>query len=65
LKKINKPLAQTSVNISDNPSLTKIDDITKQFGKIDILIIDGGDLKKGRPSKIINLAGEKQEVLRN
>ncbi len=54
LKKIDKPLVQTSVNISSNPALTKISDIIKQFNKYDILIIDADNLKKNRPSKIID-----------
>ena len=58
LKKINKPLAQTSVNISDNPPLVKISDIMYQFGKYDILIIDAGNLKKSKPSRIIDLTGD-------
>ena len=63
LKKINKPLVQTSVNISDNPSLTKINDIMEQFSKYDILIIDGGNLKKSKSSKIIDLINN-NKVLR-
>src|SRR3989344_1860666 len=55
LKKINRPLAQTSVNISNRSPMEKIDDIIKQFGASNILIIDGGDMKKGKPSKIIDL----------
>ena len=64
LKKINKPLAQTSVNISGNPPLTKISDIINQFEKSDILIIDGGNLKKSKPSKIIDLTKNRIKTLR-
>lgn len=64
LKKINKPLAQTSVNISGQPTLTKISDIIKQFNKSDILIIDAGNLKKSKPSKIIDLTKDKIKTLR-
>jgi len=64
LKKINKPLAQTSVNISGKPPLTKISDIIEQFGKSDLLIIDAGNLKKSNPSKIIDLSKDKIKVLR-
>lgn len=57
LKKINKPLAQTSVNISGQPALTKIADIIEKFGGSDppMLIIDGGNLPESNPSKIIDL----------
>ena len=58
LKKINKPLAQTSVNISGNPPLTKISDIIEQFKKFDILVIDAGNLPKSAPSKIIDLTSK-------
>ena len=64
LKKINKPLAQTSVNISGAPPITKISDIIEQFKKFDILIVDGGDLLKSKPSKIINLSTDKINILR-
>ncbi|MEK7658419.1 MAG: L-threonylcarbamoyladenylate synthase [Patescibacteria group bacterium] len=63
LKKINKPLAQTSVNISGKPPLIKISDIIEQFKKYDILIIDGGNLKKSKPSKIIDLTN-KNKIIR-
>ncbi len=65
LQKINMPLAQTSVNISSEPTLTKIEDIIKKFGKSKkILIIDGGNIKKGKPSKIIDLSSKKLTRLR-
>ena len=64
LKKINKPLVQTSVNISGKLPLIKISDIIEQFNKSDILIIDGGNLKKSKPSEIFDLAGDKINILR-
>jgi L-threonylcarbamoyladenylate synthase len=70
LKKINKPLAQTSVNISCQPSIAKIKDVIfmlKKCGTSDIphfLIIDGGDLPKSKPSKIIDLTKNKIKILR-
>jgi len=66
LKKINKPLAQTSVNISGEPSLTKIGDIKAKFGGLTskIIIIDAGNLKKAKPSKIIDLTFKNKKILR-
>jgi len=64
LKKINKPLVQTSVNISREPALTKISDIIKQFNDKNVLIIDMGNLKKSKSSKIIDLTNNKIKVLR-
>lgn len=55
LKKINRPLAQTSVNISGQPELNNIKDIEKILG-VD-LIIDGGNLPKRKPSTIMDLSG--------
>ena len=66
LKKINKPLAQTSVNISDQPALIKIAEIIKFFGSkpgID-LIIEAGNLPKSNPSTIIDLTGKHLTKLR-
>ena len=57
LKKINKPLVQTSANISGEVPLTKIKGIIEKFGGSDLqtLIIDGGDLKKSKPSQVFDL----------
>jgi len=64
LKKINKPLAQTSVNISGQPALNRIKEIIEQFGdKVD-LIIDEGNLSQRKPSKIIDLTAGRGKVLR-
>lgn len=64
LKKINRPLAQTSANISGRLALNNIKEIIKQFGdKVD-LIIDGGNLPKRKPSKIIDLAVKELTRLR-
>ncbi|HQK64078.1 MAG TPA: L-threonylcarbamoyladenylate synthase [Candidatus Staskawiczbacteria bacterium] len=55
LRKINKPLAQTSVNISGQPELNKIKDIREKFEKCGVLIFDDGNLPKRMPSAIIDL----------
>jgi L-threonylcarbamoyladenylate synthase len=68
LKKIGKPLVQTSVNISGQPTLTKISDMISQFGGMSdippILIIDSGDLPKSKPSTIIDLTKSKTKIVR-
>lgn len=65
LKKINRPLAQTSVNISGEPSLAKIGDIAEKFNRYkDILIVNSGNLKKSKPSKIIDLTSRIKKTLR-
>ena len=67
LKKINKPLVQTSVNISGQPSLTRISDIIKEFegqkNKPD-LIISAGNLPKVKPSTIIDLTKSDIKIIR-
>jgi L-threonylcarbamoyladenylate synthase len=65
LKKINRPLVQTSVNISGQPPLLKIKDIKEKFGKYkSVLIIDAGNLKKSKPSKIIDVTNNKIKIIR-
>ena len=66
LKKINRPLAQTSVNISGEPPMTKISDI-KEFIRrtgFRMLIVDGGDSRNSKPSKIIDLTSKRLTRLR-
>ncbi len=66
LKKINRPLVQTSVNISTQEPLKSIDEILATFGKNKLvgLIIDGGSVKSAKPSKIIDLTTNKAKILR-
>ncbi len=64
LKKINRPLVQTSVNISSQPVLNNITDIINQFGKQNILILDGKNVKKSKASKILDLTDNKIKILR-
>lgn len=66
LERINKPLVQTSVNISGAKPLNTIHDILNQFSddKRVSLIIDGGNLKKPKPSKVIDLSNNKANIIR-
>ena len=67
LKKINKPLVQTSVNISGQPTLLEIKKITEIFveekNQPD-LIIDAGDLPKSESSTIIDLTKNNIKIIR-
>jgi len=68
LTKANLPLTATSANISGKPASTKIKDVISQFENQKFkpdLIFNGGDLKKSKPSKVIDLTGEKLKILRN
>jgi L-threonylcarbamoyladenylate synthase len=67
LKEFGKPLAQTSVNISGEPSLIRPKEIVKQFDGQDNqpdLIVDAGDLSKNKSSIIIDLTKNKINILR-
>jgi L-threonylcarbamoyladenylate synthase len=66
LKKMNRPLVQTSVNISTQEPLKSAEAIIEAFGKSKLvgLIIDGGRAKSGKSSKIIDLASGKLIRLR-
>ena len=67
IKKTSRPLAETSVNISNQPPITKIEKIIKHFKNRELqpdLIIDAGNLKPAKPSTIIDLTGSEPKILR-
>ena len=67
VKEVNGPLTTTSANISGKPASTKIKEVLGQFLKNKIkpdLVIDAGNLPKNKPSKVIDLTGKKEKVLR-
>lgn len=66
LEKIDRPLAQTSANISGEPPLTEISDICRKFKRTRLIIIIGaGNSGENNPSKIYDLTFKKTRVLRN
>lgn len=67
LKTLKFPLAETSVNISGQPSLNDVRKIILQLEKErqkPDLIIDAGRLKSKKPSMVVDLTGEKYTILR-
>ena len=67
LKKIKKPLAQTSANISDQPFPAGIQEIINVFSASEVkpdLLVDAGDLPNNKPSKIVDLTKGEGKVLR-
>jgi len=61
------PLTGTSANISGKAANTRIKEVIKQFKNRKLqpdLIIDAGNLKKSKPSKVIDLTGITPKVLR-
>ena len=67
LEQIDFPLAQTSANISNQPAITKVQEIIDCFEnqkqKPD-LVIDAGDLPEAQPSTVADLTSEKPKILR-
>ena len=66
-KNLNRPLVETSANISGRPTLTKIKEIIKQFKSQRYqpdLIIDAGNLFKSRPSVVLDLTSWPPKILR-
>lgn len=67
LRKINRPLIGTSANVSGKPASTKIKEVIRQFKNQRYqpdLVVDAGNLPKNRPSRVIDLSGEKIKILR-
>lgn len=64
---LGKPLAQTSANISGKQTFYGVKEILEQLDTSEIkpdLVIDAGDLPEREASKIINLTGDRIEILR-
>jgi len=66
LKKVHKPLVQTSVNISAQEPLKSAQAIFEVFGKNRLveLIIDAGVAKKGKSSKVMDITTHTIKTLR-
>ncbi|MFH1462653.1 MAG: L-threonylcarbamoyladenylate synthase [bacterium] len=67
LEKVNCPLTGTSANISGKPASTKIKEVASQFKNQKFqpdLIINEGNLKPSKPSKVIDLTSSKPKILR-
>lgn len=67
-RKINRPLAETSVNVSNQPPITRINKIIGHFKGKRLqpdLIIDIGDLPEKKPSVVLDLTTFPPKVLRS
>lgn len=58
------PLYSTSVNISGEPPLNTVAEITEMFGDSVEMIVDGGSLEKKAPSTIVDLTRESPVIVR-
>jgi len=68
LNRFKKPIVQTSANISGQPPTTRIGEVLRQFrhrGNQPDLIIDNSNLKKSKPSKVIDLKDRRIRVVRH
>jgi len=66
-QKIDFPLAQTSANISEVSATTKAKEVLRQFKNQKIqpdLMVDFGNLKKSKPSTVLDLTSNVQKILR-
>ena len=59
------PITTTSANISDDDVLSNPNDILEQLGCEVDLVIDVGDLKSNKSSKVIDLTGFKPKTIRD
>ena len=60
LKKINQPIVSTSLNISGQKEIENLENIEKIFDlKDDDLILDGGELKNEKTSRIEDISDMK------
>ncbi len=58
------PITATSANISGKPPAINTADVTGYFGDALDLVIDGGPTPGGLPSTIVDVSGEKLEIVR-
>jgi len=63
VKKLGRPIISTSVNASNQPTLSDPEEINKLFGKRVDLILDAGILE-GEPSTIVDLTGPEPVIIR-
>jgi len=67
LEKLKKPLTATSANISGKPALIKAEGAVSHFKNSDVqpdLVLDAGELKKSKPSTVVDLTSSKPKILR-
>ncbi len=67
LKKIKRPLAQTSANISGQSALTRVEEVLAEFNGQGVkpdMVIDAGDLPENKPSKVVDFTNNKPNIIR-
>ena len=64
IRKVKRPLAVTSANISGKPNTTNAKQVYENFRKEIPLILDGGETSAGKESTIIDLTVDPPKILR-
>lgn len=64
LKKLKRPLLQTSANFAGQPPAMSAKEVLRLFGDQVDLIIDAGRLKESKPSTVVDLTGPFPIILR-
>ncbi len=69
VKKIGQPITATSANISGQPDSYAMDDLKELIYRandfnLNILVLDGGQLTKGKKSTIVDLTKTPPEIIR-
>ncbi|MBI2845993.1 MAG: threonylcarbamoyl-AMP synthase [Chloroflexi bacterium] len=64
IKQLKAPLAATSANRSGGPEPLTAQDVNQQIGRVIHLILDGGPVRGGVPSTVVDLTSRPPRVLR-
>jgi L-threonylcarbamoyladenylate synthase len=64
---LDRPLTGTSANVSGQPPCSSAQAVIKQFEERDYqpdLVLDAGELPKSNPSKVVDITGDTEEIIR-
>ncbi len=64
IRRLGRPLAATSANLSGHPPALTAQDVLEQLGGRIPLILDGGRTPGGRPSTVVDCTGDDPVILR-
>ena len=64
LRKLDKPLLQTSANLSGQSPLRTAQEVENVFGKELDLIVDAGRIRRAKPSTVVDVSGSVPIILR-
>lgn len=64
IRRLGRPIYSTSVNNSNDPPLTNISKIIKEFGELVDVVIDSGDCENTLPSTIVKVTDDNFKIIR-